>query len=61
MAAAGSSKPLRLLCIDDEMRILRALKALLRDCEVQLCNDPRQAVAMASCPTARGARSSRGW
>jgi len=47
MAAAGSSKPLRLLCIDDEMRILRALKALLRDCEVQLCNDPRQAVAMA--------------
>lgn len=47
---ASSSTPgkLRILCIDDELRILRALKALLRDCEVQICNDPRQAVAMAS-------------
>ncbi len=45
---AAGSPPLRILCIDDEMRILRALKALFRDCEVQLCNDPRQAVAMAS-------------
>ena len=39
-------KPLRLLCIDDEARITRALKALFRDCQVELCNDPRQAVAM---------------
>ena len=41
-------KPLRLLCIDDEARITRALKALFRDCQVELCNDPRQAVAMAA-------------
>lgn len=41
-------KPLRLLCIDDEMRVLRALKALFRDIEVQLCNDPRQAMTMAA-------------
>ena len=41
-------KPLRLLCIDDEARITRALKALFRDCQVEPCNDPRQAVAMAA-------------
>jgi DNA-binding NtrC family response regulator len=40
-------KALRLLCIDDELRILRALKALFRDCDVQLCSDPRQALEMA--------------
>ena len=41
-------KPLRLLCIDDEARITRALKALFRDCDVQLCNDPRQAMQIAA-------------
>jgi len=41
------ARPLRILCIDDEMRILRALKALLREHEVHICNDPRLAPQMA--------------
>ncbi|AVP98586.1 hypothetical protein C7S18_15935 [Ahniella affigens] len=44
---AATPRPLRVLCIDDEMRILRALKALLREHEVHICNDPRQAMQMA--------------
>lgn len=44
---AAPPRPLRVLCIDDEMRILRALKALLREHEVHICNDPRQAMQMA--------------
>lgn len=39
--------PLRVLFIDDEARITRALKVLFRDCEVYTCNDPRQAPAIA--------------
>ncbi|HET7843001.1 MAG TPA: response regulator [Xanthomonadales bacterium] len=39
--------PLRVLFIDDEARITRALKVLFRDYEVYTCNDPRQAPAIA--------------
>lgn len=39
--------PLRILLIDDEERILRALKALLRDYVAFHTTDPRQAVALA--------------
>ncbi len=41
------SNPLRILCIDDELRILRALKALLRDHEVVYTQDPREGPALA--------------
>jgi serine/threonine-protein kinase len=40
--------PLRVLFIDDEARITRALKALFRDCEVYTLNDPREAAALAA-------------
>jgi DNA-binding NtrC family response regulator len=36
-------RPIRLLFVDDEARITRALKALFRDCEVYVTNDPREA------------------
>ncbi|MGA9334274.1 MAG: response regulator [Rudaea sp.] len=39
--------PLRILLVDDEARILRALKALLRDYETFQTTDPMQAVALA--------------
>lgn len=45
--APGSDSPVRVLFIDDEARITRALKVLFRDCEVWTCNDPRQAPAIA--------------
>lgn len=39
--------PFRILCIDDEPRITRALKALFRDLEVYVTNDPRSGAALA--------------
>jgi DNA-binding NtrC family response regulator len=45
--APGRDAPLRVLFIDDEARITRALRVLFRDCEVYTCNDPRQAPALA--------------
>jgi DNA-binding NtrC family response regulator len=39
--------PFRVLCIDDEPRITRALKALFRDIEVFVTNDPRSGAALA--------------
>lgn len=39
--------PLRVLFIDDEARITRALKVLFRDYEVYTCNDPREAPRLA--------------
>lgn len=42
-----STPPLRLLCVDDETRILRALKALFRDYEVYTTSNPREAVDIA--------------
>lgn len=41
------SEPLRILLIDDEERILRALKALLREHHVFATSDPTQALALA--------------
>jgi len=41
------SQALRILMIDDEARILRALKALLRDCESWQTTNPLEAVALA--------------
>ncbi len=38
---------LRILLVDDETRILRALRALLREHDVVMTSDPREAVAMA--------------
>lgn len=38
---------IRVLCIDDEARILRALKALFRDHEVYATDDPVEAVRLA--------------
>ncbi len=43
--AAGG--PLRVLCVDDEARILRALKALFRDLEIHVTTEPREAAEMA--------------
>jgi DNA-binding NtrC family response regulator len=40
-------RPLRVLFIDDEARITRALKALFRDYEVYTVNDPREAAIVA--------------
>lgn len=41
------SAPIRILCIDDEARILRALKALFREHEVHVTDDPDAAVEFA--------------
>lgn len=41
------SVPIRILCIDDEARILRALKALFREHEVYVTDDPDTAVELA--------------
>lgn len=40
--------PLRVLFVDDEARILRALKALFRDVEVFTTTDPREAPGLAA-------------
>lgn len=39
---------IRVLCIDDEARILRALRALLRDCEVFATTEPGQGAQLAA-------------
>jgi DNA-binding NtrC family response regulator len=39
---------IRVLCIDDEARILRALKALFRDMDVSITTDPGEAIRWAS-------------
>lgn len=39
---------IRVLCIDDEARILRALKALFRDMEVYTTTDPAEAIRLAA-------------
>lgn len=39
---------IRVLCIDDEARILRALKALFRDMDVSITTDPVEAIRWAS-------------
>lgn len=41
------ARPLRVLFVDDEARITRALKALFRDLEVYTTNDPRAAPSIA--------------
>ena len=41
------SEPLRILLVDDEARILRALKALLRDCTTFQTINPLEAAALA--------------
>lgn len=46
-AADPNRGPLRVLFIDDEARILRALKALFRDLEVHFTTEPREAPALA--------------
>ncbi len=43
-----STSQIRVLCIDDEARILRALKALFRDMNVHTTTDPAEAIAWAS-------------
>ncbi|MEO8672233.1 MAG: response regulator [Tahibacter sp.] len=43
----GPVGAIRVLFIDDEARILRALKALFRDVEVYTCTDPRDAIVQA--------------
>lgn len=43
-----TSERIRVLCIDDEARILRALKALFRDHEVYTTTDPQEAIRWAS-------------
>ncbi|HQW64491.1 MAG TPA: response regulator [Pseudomonadota bacterium] len=45
MSAAAAR--LRVLFVDDEARITRALKALFRDLEAYTCNDPHHAAALA--------------
>ncbi len=42
-----TQRPLRILCIDDESRILRALRALFRHHEVYITADPNEAIALA--------------
>ncbi len=42
-----SAKPIKILCIDDEARILRALKALFRHHEVYITSDPQEAIRIA--------------
>lgn len=44
---ALSNKPLKLLFVDDEPRILRSMRMLFRDHDVTVSNDPRQAVEIA--------------
>lgn len=41
------SAPLRVLLVDDEVRILRALRAVLRAHDVLMTSDPREAVKLA--------------
>jgi DNA-binding NtrC family response regulator len=43
-----SEPRIRVLCIDDEARILRALKALFRDMEVYTTTDPAEAIRWAA-------------
>lgn len=47
MRTAVATGPLRVLFVDDEARILRALKALFRDVEVYTTADPREAAGLA--------------
>jgi len=42
-----TSRAIRILCIDDEARILRALKALFRHHQVYVTSDPQEAIAIA--------------
>jgi len=42
-----STNSLRILCVDDEARILRALKALFREYEVYTTSNPREASPLA--------------
>ncbi|MFO1495309.1 MAG: response regulator [Lysobacterales bacterium] len=43
-----SEPRIRVLCIDDEARILRALKALFRDMDVSITTDPAEAIRLAA-------------
>lgn len=43
-----SESRIRVLCIDDESRILRALKALFRDMDVSITTDPSEAIRWAA-------------
>lgn len=43
-----SEPRIRVLCIDDEARILRALKALFRDMDVTITTDPAEAIRFAA-------------
>lgn len=47
MVAPSAAAPIRVLFIDDEQRITRALKVLFRDFEVYTTNDPREAPKLA--------------
>ena len=42
-----TQRPLKILCIDDEARILRALRALFRHHQVFITSDPNEAMALA--------------
>lgn len=44
---ANDPRPLRVLFVDDEARITRALRVLFRDLEVHTVNDPREAPGLA--------------
>ena len=43
-----SEPRIKVLCIDDESRILRALKALFRDMDVHTTTDPKEAIRWAA-------------
>ncbi len=47
-ARALRTGPARILCVDDEARIVRALKALFRDQDVTVTTDPEAAIEMAA-------------
>jgi DNA-binding NtrC family response regulator len=48
MSAVVALRPLRLLFVDDEARITRALRALFRDFETHVTNDPADAPRIAT-------------
>ncbi len=51
-----SEPRIRVLCIDDEARILRALKALFRDMDVHTTTEPSEAIRWAASAMLRRLR-----
>ena len=45
-----STGRIRILCIDDEARILRALRALFREHDVHVTSEPKLAIHVADFP-----------